>query len=183
IVLGVGRLVYYKGFEHLIRAMARVAGHLLIVGEGPRHLQLERAARVAGVGARVSFLGDLSRDELIATYHAADVFVLPAVARSEAFGIVQLEAMACGRPVVNTRVASGVPFVSIDSETGITVEPGAPEALSAALNLLLDDPELRARYGAAGAQRVRDHFDLATMLDRTLALYRQILGAPRPAGQ
>jgi len=183
IVLGVGRLVYYKGFENLIHAMAGVAGHLLIVGEGPLRPRLERTARAAGVDVRVSFLGDLSRDELIDTYQACDVFVLPAVARSEAFGIVQLEAMACGKPVVNTRLASGVPFVSIDEETGITVEPAQPAALAAALNLLLDDRELCERYGAAGLRRVREHFSAAAMVERTLSLYREILAGRSPADQ
>jgi len=183
IVLGVGRLVYYKGFENLIQAMAGVACQLLIVGEGPLRIRLERTARAAGVGARVSFLGDLSRDELIDTYHASDVFVLPAIARSEAFGIVQLEAMACGKPVVNTRLASGVPFVSIDRETGITVEPARPEGLAVALNLLLDDPDLRARYGAAGVRRVCEQFSAATMVERTLALYREVLGERLRADQ
>jgi rhamnosyl/mannosyltransferase len=183
IVLGVGRLIYYKGFDHLIRAMATVAGHLLIVGEGPLRGPLEYVARTAGVAARVTFLGNLDTDELFDAYHAADVFVIPSVARSEAFGIVQLEAMACGRPVVNTRIGSGVPFVSIDGETGLTVEPGVPEALSAALNLLLDNPELRDRFGAAGASRVRERFSLTAMIDQTLALYRVILAGQALADQ
>ncbi len=129
IVLAVGRLVYYKGFEYLICAMRRIEGHLLIVGEGPRRRSLEREAALARLGGRVTFLGALSSSDLIACYHAADVFVLPSIARSEAFGIVQLEAMACGKPVVNTRINSGVPFVSIDGETGMTV---APESLRCA---------------------------------------------------
>jgi rhamnosyl/mannosyltransferase len=183
ITLAVGRLVYYKGFEHVIRAMRRVAGHLLIVGEGPLRQSLERLADTAEVAARVTFLGDLSREELVHAYHAADVFVLPSVARSEAFGIVQLEAMASGTPVVNTRIASGVPLVSIDGQTGITVEPQAPDALAAALTLLLDNLELRARCGAAGRQRVREHFGLDVMVERTLTLYREVVGARALAAQ
>jgi rhamnosyl/mannosyltransferase len=190
IVLAVGRLVYYKGFEYLIRAMANVRGHLVIVGDGPLHAQLQAEAARVGVSGRVAFLGDLDRAELLNRYHAADVFVLPSVARSEAFGIVQLEAMASGKPVINTRLASGVPSVSVDGETGITVEPADPAALAAAINLLLDQPLLRARYGAAAERHVRDHFNLATMTARTLALYEQILAEsaesrhlPRAAAQ
>ena len=183
IVLAVGRLVYYKGFEHLIRAMAQVNGQLLIVGEGPRRAQLAAEAERAGVAARVTFLGDVSREQLIDTYHAADVFVLPSIARSEAFGIVQLEAMACGKPVVNTRIESGAPFVSIDGKTGLTVEPASPAALVAALNRLLDDAALRERYGAAGARRVREHFNRDVMVDRTLKLYRQVLVERSQAAQ
>ncbi|HVN90670.1 MAG TPA: glycosyltransferase [Candidatus Binataceae bacterium] len=175
IVLAVGRLVYYKGFDHLIRAMGTVKGHLLIVGEGPLRLKLMREAIDAGVNNRVTFLGNVSRAELINCYHAADVFALPAVARSEAFGIVQLEAMACGKPVVNTRLSCGVPYVSVDNETGITVEPESSEPLADAINRLLDDGALRMLYGAAARKRVRKHFNLDLMVDRTLDLYRQIL--------
>ena len=175
LVLTVGRLVYYKGFEYLIRTMANVRGHLLIVGDGPLRAQLQAEATRSGVARHVTFLGNLPRAELLNHYHAADVFALPSVARSEAFGIVQLEAMASGKPVVNTRLASGVPFVSLDGETGITVEPAAPAAFGAAINQLLDQPLLRARYGVAAMRRVREYFSLAAMISRTLALYEEIL--------
>ena len=100
-------MVYYKGFEYLVRAMKAVRGHLLIIGDGPLRTKLERMAAESGVIDRISFLGRVSQDEMVGYYHAADVFVLPSVARSEAFGIVQLEAMACGKPVVNTRARIG----------------------------------------------------------------------------
>jgi glycosyltransferase involved in cell wall biosynthesis len=83
--------------------------------------------------------------------------------------------MAAARPVVNTRIESGVPFVSIDGVTGITVPPREPEALASAITRLLDNPELHARYGAAGARRVREEFSLDAMATRTLALYDEIL--------
>lgn len=179
LVLAVGRLVYYKGFEHLIRAMASVRdARLLIVGDGPLRARLRAEAMRAGVAERVTFLGHLPRAAVVNLYHATDVFALPSVARSEAFGIVQLEAMACGKPVVNTRLTSGVPFVSVDGQTGITVEPGDPAALAGALNRLLDDPQLRARYGTAGIRRVSEHFSLSTMVARTHALYREIVERP-----
>lgn len=175
IVLAVGRLVYYKGFEYLIRAMARVRGHLLLVGEGPLLQKLEREAFDAGVMDRITFLGRVSQEEVIGYYHAADVFVLPSIARSEAFGIAQLEAMACGKPVVNTRLDSGVPFVSLDGVTGLTVAPADSDGLAAAINLLLDDPRLRGKYGAAAARRARDEFSVEVMVDRTLELYRDVM--------
>lgn len=173
IVVGVGRLVYYKGFEYLIRAMAQVRGRLLIVGDGPLRARLEREAREHHVEGRVEILGGM--EDVRPYYHAADVFVLPSVARSEAFGIVQLEAMACGKPVVNTRLASGVPFVSLDGVTGLTVPPASPEALANAINLLLDDPERRGRYGEAARTRVQQEFSLELMTERTLQLYREVL--------
>jgi rhamnosyl/mannosyltransferase len=172
IVLGVGRLIYYKGFEHLIRAMRDVRGRLLIAGSGPLRARLEEEARACGVGERVHFLGAVV--DVAPFYHAADVFALPSVARSEAFGIVQLEAMACGRAVVNTDLDSGVTFVSPGGLTGITVPPADPSALARALNALLDDPALRERYGRQGRLRVEHEFGLDAMTARTLDLYREL---------
>lgn len=173
VVLGVGRLVYYKGFEYLIRAMKDVRGHLLLVGDGPLREELRREALAAGVASRVTFLHGV--EDVRPFYHAADVFALPSIARSEAFGIVQLEAMAAGVPVVNTQLDSGVTFVSPDGVTGLTVPPQDSKALAAALNSLLDKPELRARFGAAGRLRVEREFSLETMTRRTLELYADVL--------
>jgi glycosyltransferase involved in cell wall biosynthesis len=171
VVLGAGRLVYYKGFEYLVRAMRRVRGTLVLVGEGPLAGRLREVAVEEGVAGRVRFAGEVPR--LVPFYHAADVLALPSVARSEAFGLVQLEAMAAGVPVVNTRLESGVPFVSPHGETGLTVPPADPEALAAALGALLDDAPLRRRLGAAGRERVRSRFSLERMAAETLALYRE----------
>jgi glycosyltransferase involved in cell wall biosynthesis len=174
IVISVGRLIYYKGFEYLIRAMAKVDARLLIVGDGPLRADLEREARAYGVSDKVVFLGEIQNSEIVPYYYAADLFALASIARSEAFGIVQLEAMACGKPVVNTSLASGVPFVSLDGMTGITVPPQDSEALSSAINLLLDDPVLRAAYGDAARSRVREKFSLQGMVASTLHLYEQV---------
>jgi len=176
IVLAVGRVVYYKGFEFLVRAMAKVNGHLLLVGEGPLRHSLEAEARVAGVSDRVHFLGNIPNSELMPCYRASQVFALPSIARSEAFGIVQLEAMACGRPVVNTQLESGVPFVSIDGVTGFTIPPKDSNALAAALTRLLDDPALCARFGEAGRRRVEQEFTAERMASKTLEVYRSVLG-------
>ncbi len=175
IVLSAGRLVYYKGLDVLIRAMNSVDATLLIVGDGPLRHRLEREAAVNPVvRRRVRLLGHV--DELTAFFHASDVFALPSVARSEGFGIVQLEAMACGKPVVNTQLQSGVPFVSLDGVTGITVAPGRADELAAALNRLLHDPELRQSYGRAGLQRVKTEFTVASMVRRTMQVYADVAG-------
>ncbi|MGH8012858.1 MAG: glycosyltransferase, partial [Candidatus Binataceae bacterium] len=176
VVLAVGRLIYYKGFEFLIRAMRQVNAVLLLVGDGPLRRRLEHEARALGVGDRVHFVGELRDDAMVSHYHAADVFVLPSVARSEAFGIVQLEAMASGRPVVNTRIDSGVPYVSIDGVTGLTVPPREPAALAEAINRLLDNASLRAQYGAAAVRRVREEFSLDLMVRRMRTLYHEVVG-------
>ena len=175
IVLGIGRLIYYKGFDYLIRAMKNVDGHLLIIGDGPLRNVLAEEARRSGVAGRVTFLGEV--ENVVPYLQAADVFALASIARSEAFGIVQLEAMACGKPVVNTRLQSGVPWVSIDGVTGITVPPADAGALAAALNRLLSDPSLRAQLGAAGRLRVEEEFRADLMVQRTLDLYEEVINS------
>jgi rhamnosyl/mannosyltransferase len=117
--------------------------------------------------------------DVVPYYHAADVFVLASVARSEAFGMVQLEAMACGKPVVNTSLPSGVPFVSLDGVTGITVPPNNPEALANAINALFDDSGRRAQYGNAARKRVQLEFSLRLMAQRTLQVYNVALGSAK----
>jgi rhamnosyl/mannosyltransferase len=177
-VLAVGRLVYYKGFEHLIRAMRLVDGSAVIVGDGPLRQKLESLAQDCRVADRVAFTGELQGRDLASFFHAAELFVLPSIARSEAFGIVQLEAMACGKPVINTRLDSGVPFVSLDGVTGLSIPPAEPEPLAEAINKLLDDSDVRSRYGEAGRRRVAQEFTLGTMVQRTCELYNQVLEIP-----
>lgn len=174
LVMSVGRLVYYKGFEHLVEAMRMVDGKLLIVGDGPLRGELESRIRQLRLEDRVILLGKV--EDTTPYYQAADVFALASVARSEAFGIVQIEAMACGKPVVNTDLDSGVPYVSRDGESGLTVPPARPEALARAIGRLLDDPELCARYGRAARRRVEEEFSRDVMSKRMLQLYHEVLG-------
>jgi len=175
IVLAVGRLVYYKGFEYLVRAMREVDGVLLVVGEGPLRNKLQKEITRYGIADRVFLLGNVA--ELSPIYHACDVFVLPSIARSEAFGIVQLEAMACGKPIVNTKLDSGVNYVSPDGVSGITVPPEDSDALSAAIGRLLDDPDLQRRCGEAGLARVLNEFTLERTADRVCEIYDEILAS------
>ncbi len=172
-ILSVGRLVYYKGIQFLIQAMAKVDAKLVIIGEGPMRRALEQEVAALGIADRVIFLGRV-HDHLTTYFHAADVFALPSCERSEAFGIVQLEAMASGKPVINTQIDSGVPYVSLDGITGITVQPRSSEAMAAALNRLFDDPELRRRMGNAGRHRVKAEFNLELMVRRTMDIYEQV---------
>ena len=175
LILSVGRLVYYKGFEWLIDAMKSIHGHLVIVGSGPMETELRARIRASGVENRITLLTQVK--DVVPFYHAAQLFVLPSIARSEAFGIVQLEAMACCKPIINTRLNSGVPFVSIDGVTGITVTAADAQALAGATNSLLDNSQRRSIYGKAAQLRVRKHFSLARMADQTLAVYREVLNS------
>jgi glycosyltransferase involved in cell wall biosynthesis len=174
LVLFTGRLVPYKGVDVLLRAMASIDARLVVVGDGPMRGVLQAQAR-ATCGGRVTFAGTVPDPELTALYHACDLLVLPSVTRAEAFGMVQIEAMACGKPVVSTSVPSGVPWVNQDNETGLIVRPGDADALAGAVRCLVGDPALRARLGDAGRRRVAREFTAVRMAERTVALYREVL--------
>jgi glycosyltransferase involved in cell wall biosynthesis len=178
LVVAVGRMVYYKGFKYLIEAMTNIKGHLLIIGDGPLRADLQRTAASHGVSQKVTFLGAV--EKIVPYYHAASVFAFPSIARSEAFGIVQIEAMAAGKPVVNTSLDSGVPFVSQHGVTGLTVPPKDAAALAAAITRLLDDDRLRASYSQAARLRARSEFSLETMTARTHAVYEGVTGCSIP---
>lgn len=175
LTLFVGRLVPYKGVDVLLDAFRHVPGTLLVVGEGPLRGRLEERAAVMGIGERVVFAGALTFSDLLAYYHAADVFALPSITPNEAFGLVQLEAHACGVPVVSTDLPTGVPFANSHGVTGLVVPPGDVVSLAAALGLLLEDEELRARLGAQARARQAAEFSLEVMTDRVLGFYRELL--------
>ena len=178
--LGCGRLVYYKGFINAIRALTRVPGTLVLIGEGPDGSALRLEAERLGVAHRVKFLGSLPHYlDLIPYYLAADAFWFPSNARSEAFGLVQVEAMASGCPVINATIPqSGVSWVSRHEESGLTVPVNDPIALADAANRLLTEPELRNRLAAGARSRATLEFDHRVMAERSLNLYRQVLGEP-----
>lgn len=181
LVLAVGRLVPYKGFEFLIRSMKDVDARLLIIGTGPLHTKLQELIRTCEVSEKVSLIGHVK--DIAPYYKAASLFVLPSISRAEAFGIVQLEAMASGLPVVNTDIDSGVPEVSVDGETGITVPPQNAGKLADAINLLLENPELKQKYGLAAVERVRREYSVQGMAERTLQIYEDAMPAAEELGE
>jgi lipopolysaccharide/colanic/teichoic acid biosynthesis glycosyltransferase/glycosyltransferase involved in cell wall biosynthesis len=182
LVLFVGRLVPYKGIDVLLEAMRGVAAVALLVGEGPQRAALQRQSETLGVADRIKFVGEVSDDELAALYHACDIFVLPSVTRQEAFGVVQIEAMARGKPVISTDLGTGVAWVNQHGETGLTVPPRDAGALRDGIQQLLADPGLRAALGDAGSRRARSVFAADRMAEATLALYRDVSGR-RDKGQ
>jgi glycosyltransferase involved in cell wall biosynthesis len=174
LVLAVGRLIEQKDHATLLRAFAAVhAEHpqarLAILGGGPLETSTRELAGALGLGDAVLLPGRLeTRDWL----ERADIFVH--TSRWEGFGIVLLEAMLAGLPIVATRV-SAVPEVVADGVTGTLVEPGDVDAAAAALSELLGDPERRRALGEAGLARARTEFSVARMADRTLEVYEEAL--------
>lgn len=173
-ILYAGRMVPYKGVDVLLHALVGSTAVAVLVGDGPLRDGWMRLSRDLGLEGRVTFAGEVPGSELTALYHACDVFVLPSVTRAEAFGYVQLEAMACGKPVVSTRLPSGVPWVNRHGETGLTVPPGDIGALRNAIGRLLTDRSLRTRMGAAACVRVRSEFSIERMGNTTAALYNEL---------
>lgn len=176
LTLFVGRLVPYKGVDVLLRAMPHVPGSLVLVGDGPLRRDLEGLAVRLGLSGRVHFIGSVSQDDLVALFHAADLLALPSVTPNEAFGLVQLEAHACGVPVVSTALPTGVPFANLHGVTGLVVAPGDSEELAAALGLLLEDESLRAELGRRARARLLDEFTLGGMIDHVLSVYEELAG-------
>lgn len=175
-VLFVGRFVYYKGVEVLLQAMARVHGaELFLVGHGTEEMEahLHQMVEETDQVNRVHFMGNLEETQLRQAFSDCDIFVLPSVANSEAFGIVQMEAMVYGKPVINTSLPTGVPYVSLHGKTGLTVPPEDEEALAQAIQTLTDDPALRKKYGDAGARRTETEFALENVMAKTADVLRE----------
>ncbi len=171
-LLFVGHLRYYKGVNYLLEAMREIPhAHLTIVGTGPMARAWQELAQRLNVSERVTFAGEVSDAELPSYYAASDIFVLPASERSEAFGAVQLEAMAAGKPVVCTELGTGTSFVNVNDQTGMVVPARDSRALVRAINRLIDDPALRARMGAAGRLRVQSEFTVEKMVERVMQVY------------
>ena len=178
-VLFIGRLVYYKGVEYLIRAMGRVGARLFVIGSGPLEGKLKALAGSGNLEGKIAFLGWVPEREKLAHLHACDLLVLPSVEPAEAFGMTQIEAMACSKPVVSTDLPSGVACVNRHGVTGLVVPPRDPAALAGAINRLLGDAVLRRRLGAAGRRLAESEYAEQRMGQRYRRVYLDIVG-PAP---
>jgi rhamnosyl/mannosyltransferase len=136
---------------------------------------LQEQAAQAGLTDKITFAGQVSDEDLRAYYAACCIFAFPSIERSEAFGLVQLEAMAAGKPVVNTDVNSGVPYVSVHEETGLTAKVGDMKSLAGHLNTLRNNEHLQAHYGNAARRRVFEKFTLEKMSSQVLAVYSEAM--------
>ena len=180
-VISVGRLVEFKGFEHLIDACAELARRGFdfacgIIGDGPLRETLRSKIAKLNLSSRISLLGSLSQKAVLEKLRDADIFALASTAdaqgATDVFPTVILEAMASARPVVSTRLA-GIPELVVDGETGVLVSPGEPTALTEALAQLVCDRELRLRYGRAGLTRIEQHFRVEDTVAPLLKLFKK----------
>lgn len=174
ILLCSGRLVRFKGFQYAIQAMKQVNNAvLLIMGDGKYKPVLEEIITNNELRDKVILLGEISDKKLKnKIFEACDIFLLPSIQRTESFAIVQLEAMKHAKPIINTNLGTGVNFVSVDKQTGITVEPENIEQLSRAINELLNNDNLRNQYGKKARQRTEDLFDISKIQSKYKNLYK-----------
>jgi glycosyltransferase involved in cell wall biosynthesis len=160
IVVGfVGRLAWYKGLSVLLKAISSLPEfRLLVVGDGALRSQLQREAEALRIADRILFVGSVSNAEKIKYFHMMDIFVLPSTHVTEAFGIVQIEAQFCGRPVIRTDLPTGVRDITIDGATGLVVRAGDVASLSDAIAHLGRDRSLREQLGRRGRERAMSHY-------------------------
>lgn len=180
IILAVGRLVAYKGFEVLINAAKHLSDDsvAVIVGGGPLQKELQQEIELAEAKDRVVLAGRLSDAALHSLFKRAMLYCLPSTYRAEAFGVVLLEAMTYGLPIVATDIpGSGVPWVNQHGTSGLNVPVGDPVALADACNQILASPELRARLSDGARQRFAAEFTEEVSVKRMIRTYDQILTA------
>jgi rhamnosyl/mannosyltransferase len=171
-ILFVGKLRLYKGVDILLKSISNLDVSLTIVGDGEELKNLEMLVVDMKLKSQVYFRRVLTERELDFEYKNADLFVLPSINEGEAFGIVQLEAMSYGLPVINTNVNSGVPFVSLNGKTGITVEPNNVDSLKKAIIGIMSNPLQYESFSANALVRVKD-FDPKVVHSELFKIYKE----------
>ncbi|MBU0743194.1 glycosyltransferase [bacterium] len=174
--LFVGRLVYYKGLELLLDAVESIPdARLEIVGDGPLWKTLIDRASAPGLQGRVRMHGELDDGDLRRVMVRCGALVLPSLRRSETFGLVQIEAMAAGLPVISTQLPTGVAEVNVHERTGLLVPPGDRASLAEAMSIVMRDCALARRWGEAGRARVQAHFNHVHMIESLERWYEALL--------
>lgn len=169
-LLFVGKLRKYKGVEYLIKAIETLNVKLTVIGNGEEQANLEELVDALKIRDKVCFIANASDEKLAQVYHSSDLFILPSINEAEAFGVVQLEAMANGLPVINTRLDSGVPFVSTHDYSGITVAPKNSAALQKAIEKIINNKPLYEFFSSNALDRVK-LFSREKMSEAYLHLY------------
>jgi rhamnosyl/mannosyltransferase len=171
--LFIGVLRYYKGLHYLVQAAAKVGAKIVIAGSGPEGEPLREL--VVTLGTRnVIFAGQVSVEEKVALLRRCCALVLPSHLRSEAFGMVLVEAAMYGKPMISCEIGTGSSFVNKDEETGFVVAPESPNALADAMNRLLADEALAERMGLAARARYERLFSREALGREYAALYREV---------
>lgn len=176
LVFSLGRLIPYKGYEHLIRAASYLPDdyRVLIGGSGPLRDRLQDEIERLGLSGKVTLVGYMKDDDLPSWFAAADVFALPSVTKNEAFGIVQIEAMSVGTPVVATKIpGSGVSWVNEDGLSGLNVEPGNPKALADAIMAITKDETSQKTFSKNAFLRYGALFTKDLMINKITELYEK----------
>ena len=178
IIFSIGRLIYYKGFEYLIEAAKLLPDdHIVLIGgTGVLSKKLEQKIKLNNLEQKVKLLGNIPFDQLGEYYRRADIYCLPSTERSEAFGVVLIEAMSFGCPIVATNIkGSGVPWVSEDQITGITVPPKDSHALADAIKTITNNTELAKKYSINSKKKYKSVFEKGVMAKKTIQLYKTLI--------
>ena len=178
IIFSLGRLIGYKGYTYLVDAARFLDDRYLILigGTGPLLETLQRQIESSGLTEKVKMLGYISDKDLPAYYGACDLFCLSSIQKTEAFGIVQIEAMSCGKPVVATRIPhSGVAWVNAEQESGINVPPENAKELAEAIHSILKDEKVYAGFSHRAKIRYESWFTQDKMIQKCLDLYQELM--------
>ena len=178
IVYSLGRLVGYKGYEFLVRAAQHLTDdyQILIGGGGPLKAELQQLIEELGVASRVKLLGFVPDEDLANYYGACDVYCLSSIWKTEAFAIVQIEAMSCGKPVVATRIPeSGVSWVNKHGFSGLNVKPEDGKELADAIMELTRDEDYYKKMAAQARELYNERYVYAKMIDSCTELYKNVM--------
>jgi rhamnosyl/mannosyltransferase len=169
-ILFAGRLAEYKGVRYLIDAVKKIDVPLVIIGEGEMSTEIENYISKLNLRHRIHVVTPQPQEELYAFFKSATTVVLPSIHKSEAFGIVLIEAMACGTPVISTELGTGTSFVNVDGQTGFVVAPRNSEQLENAILKIVNNEDTCRKLGLQAMERVKYFFSL----DRVLGMYHSV---------
>lgn len=176
LIFSLGRLVEYKGYAYLIEAMQQLDAHfhLIIGGKGPLEQQLKQLIADLNLQDRISMAGFVADEDIPTYFGAADIFCLSSIWKTEAFAIVQIEAMSCGKPLVSTAIpGSGVSWVNQDRVSGLVVAPENATALAQAIQQIGSDAVRYQAYADGGLKRYRENFTRDKMIEKCRRVYEK----------